>query len=171
MENVVTSVSVKTTWQEIWSVFVSFTQSAPDWLGGIQDQSPRCNTALYIGIHKYSYYSKRWNTDIQSATVSKTKLLWVGTWWGGKRWGEMREMQKVELTLDLPRAAEQATQASPLSNISPILVFNIILIIIAMIIMIRIRASSSNHVESRSQLVSATRPSSTNSGQDYNDQW
>ena len=72
--------------------------------------------------------------------------------------GEMREMQKVELTLDLPRAAEQATQASPLSNISPILVFKIILIIIAMIIMIRIRASSSNHVESLPQLVGATRP-------------
>ena len=86
--------------------------------------------------------------------------------------GEMREMQKVELTLDLPRAAEQqATQASPLSNISPILVIKIILIIIAMIITIRIRASSSNHVESRPQLVGATRPSSTNSGQDYNDQW
>ena len=151
MENIVTSVPVKTTWQEIWSVFVSFTQSAPDWLGGIQDQSPRCNTALYIGIHKYSYSSKKWNTDIQSTTVSKTKLLWVGL--DGEEsdgeGGEMREMQKVELTLDLPRAAEQATQASPLSNISPILVFNIILIIIAMIIMIRIRASSSNHVESR----------------------
>ena len=86
----------------------------------------------------------------------------------------MREMHKVELTLDLSRAPEQTTQASPLSNISPILVFNIILIIIAVIIVIRIRASSSNHVESWSQLVGATPPSSTNSGRDYNgdnDQW
>ena len=46
MENIVTSVPVKTTWQEIWWVFVSFTQSAAVWLGGIQDQSPRCGMAL-----------------------------------------------------------------------------------------------------------------------------
>ena len=53
-------------------------------------------------------------------------------------------MHKVELTLDLSRAPEQTTQASPLSNICPILVINIILIIIATIIMIGIRARDDN---------------------------
>ena len=141
-KNIVTSVSVKTTWQEIWSVFVSFTQSAPDWLGGIQDQSPRCNTALYIGIHKckHSYSSKRIQIYTNTIYSVKNKIA-------DGEGGEMGEMHRIELTPDLSRAPEQATQASPLSNICPILVINIILIIIATIIMIRIRARRrSNHV-------------------------
>ena len=75
MENIVTSVPVKTTWQEIWWVFVSFTQSAAVWLGGYKIKALGA-AWLCVEIHKYKLNYKKFNknTNVQSDSAAG----WLG---------------------------------------------------------------------------------------------